>query len=314
MRNQSRPQILTAQATVHPLQSEPPAWVEAMLPIEAATRHPLPNETKDAGPDASGEIDGIHVVAGADLLRARVRLPGARTLDAESLSASVQQAYLALGRFVRATHRHPIRIWNFVPGIGDRFGALDRYMVFNRGRFEALARLELDPRPTSSAVGVESDALAIEVLASTSPGIAVENPRQISSWNYSPCYGPRPPCFARATLAVLDGRQWLLIGGTASIVGEDSCHPANVEAQLDETFANLCAVIESVTPRRADPLSLVEDARVYVARPEHAGEIADAVQRRFDGAHRIELALAAVCRPELLVEIEGRVCLTPRPA
>ncbi len=308
MRNQSGPRILTEQATVHPLQSEPPAWVEAMLPIEAATRHPFPNRANETGTGASREIDGIEVVAGADLLRARVQLRGARTLDAATLPASVEQAYLALGWFVRATHRHPIRIWNFVPGIGDRFGALDRYMVFNRGRFEALARLELDPRPTSSAVGVESDDLAIEVLASTRPGVAVENPRQISSWNYSPCYGPRPPCFARATLAALDGRQWLLIGGTASIVGEDSCHPASVEAQLEETFANLCAVIESVTPRRADPLSMIEDARVYVARPEHAGTIADAVQRRFDGANRIELAIATVCRPELLVEIEGRVC------
>ena len=103
---------------------------------------------------------------------------------------------------------------------------------------------------------------------------------------------PRPPCFARATIAALDGRRWLLIGGTASIVGEDSCHPDNLEAQLDETFANLCALIESVTPRRADPLSLVEDVRVYIARPEHAAEIAEAVHRRFTGAREIELALA----------------------
>lgn len=297
-RNPSRPQILTAQATIHPLPSRPPAWIEALLPIDAASR----------------STDGILAVARGDLLRARLVLPGARALDADALSASVRRAYLALGRFVRGLDRHPIRVWNFVPGIGDRFGALDRYMVFNRGRFEALAMLDLTPRPTSSAIGVDADDLAIEVLAAATPGIAVENPRQISSWNYSACYGPKPPCFARATIAVLDGRQWLLIGGTASIVGEDSCHPDNVDAQLDETFANLCAVIESVTPRRADPLTLIEDARVYVARQEHGVGIADAVQRRFGAAHPIEVALATVCRPELLLEIEGRVGLTPRPA
>jgi chorismate lyase / 3-hydroxybenzoate synthase len=316
LRNQSGHRILTAQLTVNPLQSEPPAWVEAMLPIDAAALHPLPNEAApdSAGRRASRESDGIQAVARADLLRTRVQLRGARSLDAEALAASVQRAYLALGRFVRGLERHPIRIWNFVPGIGDRFGALDRYMVFNRGRFEALARLDLEPRPTSSAVGVESDDLVIEMLAAATPGTAVENPRQISSWNYSPCYGPTPPCFARATVAALAGRRWLLIGGTASIVGEESCHPDNVGAQLDETFANLCAVIESVAPRTADPLMLIEDARVYVARPEHASEIADAVQRRFDGARRIELALSTVCRPELLVEIEGRVSFAPRPA
>jgi chorismate lyase/3-hydroxybenzoate synthase len=311
LRNQSRSQLLTAQTTVQPLQPEPPAWLESMLPIHAATTHRIPGE---AATTPSPNTDGIQAVARGDLLRARLQLHGARALDADTLSAAVRHAYLALGRFVRGSHRHAIRVWNFVPGIGDRFGALDRYMVFNRGRFDALAALDLTPRPTSSAVGVESDDLVIEVLASSSPGIPVENPRQISSWNYSRCYGPRPPCFARATIAGFDGGRWLLIGGTASIVGEDSCHPENVGAQLDETFANLCAVIESVTPRRADPLTLVEDARVYVARPAHAGEIADAVQRRFDGARSIELALATVCRPELLVEVEGRVSLAPRPA
>ena len=142
----------------------------------------------------------------------------------------------------------------------------------------------------------------------------VENPRQISSWRYSASYGPRPPCFARATIATLDGTRWLLIGGTASIVGEDSCHEGNVEAQLDETFANLCAVIEAVTPRRADPLALLDDVRVYVARAEDAGDIAEGVHRRIGGARAIEMALASVCRPELLVEIEGRVRLTPQRA
>jgi chorismate lyase/3-hydroxybenzoate synthase len=311
LRNQSGRQVLTARAIVHRLPSEPPAWIESLLPIDASTRHPV---TTGSGNAPDGKIDGIQAVVGGDLLRARLQLRGARTLDAETLSASVRHAYIALASFVRGMNRHPIRVWNFVPGIGDRFDALDRYMVFNRGRFEAFATLDLDPLPTSSAVGVDADDLTIEVLAAGAPGIAVENPRQISSWNYSPCYGPRPPCFARATIVVLDGRRWLLIGGTASIVGEDSCHPENVSAQLDETFANLCAVIESVTPRRADPLTLVEDARVYVARPEHVGAIADAVQRRFNRADPIELALATVCRPDLLVEIEGRVCLTPRPA
>jgi chorismate lyase/3-hydroxybenzoate synthase len=311
VRNQSRARILTAPATVHPLRSEPPAWLESMLPIHAATKRRMPNH---AAGTPSRDVDGIHAVARGDLLRARLQLRGARALDVDTLSAAVRHAYLALGRFVRESDRHPIRVWNFVPGIGDRFGPLDRYMVFNRGRFEALAALDLNPWPTSSAVGVESADLVIEVLAAAAPGIAVENPRQLSSWNYSSCYGPRPPCFARATIAGLDGQRWLLIGGTASIVGEDSCHLENVGAQLDETFANLCAVIESVTPRRANPLTLIEDARVYVARPEHAGAIADAVQRRFDGARPIELALATVCRPELLVEIEGRVSLAPRPA
>ena len=42
--------------------------------------------------------------------------------------------------------------------------------------------------------------LMIDALSAASPGIAVENPRQIPSYRYARRYGPRPPCFARATL------------------------------------------------------------------------------------------------------------------
>jgi chorismate lyase/3-hydroxybenzoate synthase len=234
-------------------------------------------------------------------------------MDADTLSASVQDAYVSLAARVADAGLYPVRIWNFVPGIGDRFGELDRYMVFNRGRFEALAKVQ-PSLSTSSAVGVDSNDLTIEIFCAAEAGTPVENQRQISSWKYSTCYGPRPPCFSRATIATLDGARWLLIGGTASIVGEDSCHRGNVVAQLDETFANVCAVIESVTPRRADPLSLLDDVRVYISRPDDVGEIAEGVHRRIGSDRAIEMALATVCRPELLVEIEGRVCLTPQRA
>ena len=33
----------------------------------------------------------------------------------------------------------------------------------------------------------------------SAPGVAIENPRQTPSYHYSRRYGPRPPCFARAT-------------------------------------------------------------------------------------------------------------------
>lgn len=292
MRNPHSRQILAPAINVHPLESRPPAWVTALIPDP-------------------GDSDGVNVSARGNLLRARTRLRNARFMEAEALSASVRDAYVSLAKQIADAGLYPVRIWNFVPGIGDRFGELDRYMVFNRGRFEALATIGAPPLATSSAIGVASNDLTIEMLGAADPGTQVENPRQISSWMYSACYGPRPPCFARGTIAMLDGTRWLLIGGTASIVGEDSCHEGNVEAQLDETFANLCAVIESVTPRRADPLSLLDDVRVYISRADDVGAIAEGVQARMGCARTIEMALATVCRPELLVEIEGRVCLTP---
>lgn len=288
----------TLTSTVLPLQPEPPFWVNDLLPASSAER-----------------IEGrwpIDVVHRSTLARVSTRIPQARNLEPATLSASVREAYAAIGGLLSAVERHPVRFWNFVPEIGGRFGALDRYMVFNQGRFEALALSErLSGRTwspsTSSAVGIAGDDLVIECLASSTPGIPVENPRQISSWQYSSRFGPRPPCFARATIAAIGGKRWLLIGGTASIVGEESLHQQDGEAQLLETFTNLEALIGTATGRPS--LALMTDARIYIAHLEHATAAEAAIRSRLTAAGRIEPVIATICRPELLVEVEGRVLL-----
>ena len=126
---------------------------------------------------------------------------------------------------------------------------VDRYRVFNEGRFDAYAQWYGAPRAfshslaTASAIGVASEDFLLYCLASERPGIPVENPRQTSSWRYSARYGPKPPCFARATIADINGVSRLLIGGTASILGEDSVHIGKVHAQVEETLRNMGALI-----------------------------------------------------------------------
>src|SRR5262249_47691686 len=123
----------------------------------------------------------------------------------------------------------------------------------------------------------------------------------------SPRYGPMPPCFSRATIASVNGRRRLLVGGTASIVGEDSAHGDDVHAQLEETLRNLEALIEAATGRAESGNALTRflDLRVYCARAGDAATIHNVLTARCPRAERIELAIARVCRPELLVEIEG---------
>ena len=135
MRNPHSRQILAPPINVQPLESRPPAWVAALVPDP-------------------GDSDGINVTRRGNLLRARTQLQNARFMDADTLSASVQDAYVSLAARVADAGLYPVRIWNFVPGIGDRFGELDRYMVFNRGRFEALAkvRAELESARTTQTV------------------------------------------------------------------------------------------------------------------------------------------------------------------
>lgn len=246
------------------------------------------------------------------LTRATTRIVDAARLTPDDLSERVGQAYGSLLACLLERRVHPIRFWNYVPGIGDDVGAgMDRYMAFNRGRYAAFAGRTCSvaqPVPTASAVGVCGTDLVIECLASIEPGIQIENPRQINSWRYSRRYGPSPPCFARGTIASLAGRRMLLIGGTASIVGEESKHAGDRDAQLGEIVANLEALIGEAAGD-GDPLRRLRDVRIYVVNADDADAAESAIRDAAGNGARIETAIARICRPELLIEVEGLAAL-----
>lgn len=256
----------------------------------------------------------MDIVTGDSLTVLTTSVPAARGMCADRLRAEVAEAYIAIGDALTELGRVPIRFWNFVPDPAEPMGGgLDRYMVFNAGRFNGYAQWLGTSNefarllPTASAVGVISDDLVIYCLASETRGTPVENPRQKPAYNYSRRYGPTPPSFSRATIASLNGERRLLVGGTASIVGEDSMHPGDVDAQLEETLRNLEALIGAALAdsHTGTPLERLLDLRVYVARVEDVSAIRKVLTARCARAERIEIAIARVCRPELLVEIEG---------
>jgi chorismate lyase/3-hydroxybenzoate synthase len=241
-----------------------------------------------------------------------------------------QQSVADLYRLVLDQLRgdHALRFWAFVPSIHADYGnGLDRYMAFNAGRFAAFSAW-LGGRdafshsmPTASAVGSRSSELALHCLASRWPGRPVENPRQVPAYRYSRRFGPLPPCFARATLVRRQPFQsdLLLVGGTASIVGEDSQHQGEVLAQAEETFRNLASVVRSAcqgpdsSPESdgdlREWLSLFRQLRVYYRQSEHYSVLREQVEALFPGAARVEILPAELCRAELLVEIEGMAVL-----
>jgi len=257
---------------------------------------------------------GVITSAGMSLLSTSI--PDAVSMSADDLRRAVTRAYLAIADTLGRASLHPVRFWNFLPSPGVPMGdGLDRYMVFNAGRHDAYAQWYGTPRTfnhalaTASAVGVASDDYVLYCLASELPGVPVENPRQTPAWLYSRRYGPKPPCFARATIAKLGGRPQLLIGGTASILGEDSVHIGDVDAQLHETLRNIAALIAAA---RADSmesakalLARLSSLRIYIRDAADAAAILSTVGHLCGDAAVVEAAIANVCRPELLVEIEA---------
>jgi chorismate lyase/3-hydroxybenzoate synthase len=231
-----------------------------------------------------------------------------------------EQAYRSLFESLQnEVHHHPVRIWNFVPGILDPAGeGLDRYMRFNAGRHRAyLAAFGRENSfdqclPAASAVGHRGTDLVIHMLSSQSAGIPISNPRQHPPHRYSRRFGPLPPCFARATLIATETNQrFLLIGGTASIRGEESMHIDDLNAQLHETRNNLIAVLAVASGKPPSPalLNHLDQLRVYYPRSENQPVIEQATERWFNHPAQIEWRHADLCRADLMVEIEGRAIL-----
>ena len=230
-----------------------------------------------------------------------------------AFEARVQEAYARLLTLVEAEgYPHLWRLWNYFPGIGDRQGPLDRYMVFCRGRHQALeahyggrfsGRL-----PAASAVGSRHGGIVIYFLAGRAPGRHRENPRQTSAYCYPPQYGPKSPSFARATFLRLHGRDILYISGTASIVGHESFHPGDAAAQLEETLTNITALIDSAATEegvRFAGLHSLTQLKVYIHRREDLAMIRARLEAALRPGTPCLYLEADVCRPELLLEIEA---------
>ena len=265
------------------------------------------------GPHEVTAVDGEHGVV------ATVHVRDALEMSADDLAAATTSAYGSIRSLITARPElRTLRLWNLIPGILDPVDGLPhRYMAFNAGRFAAIREWSATDgdvtgwMPTASGVGSTTPDLVIHALAGACTPVPVENPRQISSYRYSRRYGPSPPCFSRAVRVPARGSDdaLLLLGGTASVVGEATCHAGDLSGQIDETMDNLGALIVAGLPgprsSTADAVASIRDAVVYYVREDDRDAIEWHVRARLTGADAIEFARRSLCRDDLLIEIEG---------
>ena len=204
---------------------------------------------------------------------------------------------------------HLWRVWNYLADINGEQDGLERYRQFNIGRqdaFLASGRLATGDVPAACAIGLGGGPLRIAFLAGDMPALPIENPRQVSAYDYPPDYGPRSPTFSRASLVAAGGRALLLVSGTASIVGHRTVHPGDAAAQARESLANIAAVLAEAGSRlqaaafRPGQLSY----RAYVRHAADFPAVAG-VLREVLGEAEIVCLQADICRADLLVEIEA---------
>lgn len=243
---------------------------------------------------------------------------GCLQMDADRLNETTFLAYCRLFDFIDSHgYGHLLRVWHYFPQINASGSGLERYQQFSVGRHEAFAlkgrRMLQRHAPAACALGSRSGLMVVYFLAARRPGQPLENPRQISAYHYPAQYGPRSPAFSRAMLAQLDDEPLMFISGTASIVGHETLHAGDADAQARETVSNLVALIgESKRVGQYSAGTLGNPLlKAYVRRPEYAAILEKHLVQTFGSGTNAVYLQADICRADLLIEVEG-VCLNKK--
>ncbi len=240
------------------------------------------------------------------------------------------------------TFRDVPRIWFYQGGITsaehescqsivEQEAVNERYRELNRARTNyfdlARARNEMIVAadksivyPASTGIGTEGKSLLVSALAmQTSRSdvelVRLENPMQTSAYDYSRQFSVSSPKFSRAMALVTDKHTTIWVSGTASIVNSETVHPGDVVKQTHQTIDNIERLIERENFARhgyhrcGATLGDLAKVRVYVKHAEDFAACRQVCRERLPELPTI-YAHADICRPELLVEIEG-VAFTP---
>lgn len=226
------------------------------------------------------------------------------------LQAASEEAYRRIFRLLDSEQLpHLWRVWNYLAEINLETDGLERYRQFNIGRQDAFLECHRGATgnvPAACAIGLTGGPLSIAFMAGPTPAVPLENPRQVSAYNYPADYGPRSPTFSRGALAYLPVQELLFISGTASIVGHQTVAPGDPAGQCRESMANIAAVIgEANRHSRTGPYALEElSYRVYVRHADQYRLISETLTPLIGGAEVIYVQ-ADICRHDLLLEIEA---------
>lgn len=211
-----------------------------------------------------------------------------------------------------AGYPHILRVWHYFPRIHAVENGIERYQAFCIGRHAALSAAQdfECTLPAATAIGSHGSGLLLYFIAAATPGVQVENPRQVSAFRYPRQYGPESPSFSRAVLKRWPQGEELYISGTASVVGHASRHRHDLDAQMAEIVRNLGAVVEHARSASGRLIAFPETlsaVKVYVRNPKDYPHIAAALAEEIGPEVPALYLHGDICRTDLLLEVEA-VC------
>lgn len=281
----------------------PFAWID----IPALDRDCVIEAWTSGQPVVREDWAGVETTRNEDVLFGCIRVDAQADLD-----ESACRAYCSIFDAIdRIGYSHLVRVWHYFPRINATADGLERYRCFNIGRHDAFlsrGRTFEQHAPAACALGSRSGPLTIYFLAGREPGRPVANPRQWAPHRYPASHGPRGPVFSRGMVARSGGESWLFVSGTASIVGHETLHAGNADAQAGETMRNLLAV--AAEARASSPgafdISAMK-AKIYVRHRRHLPELCRHLAQAFGHELTAIYLEADICRAELELEVEA-VC------
>ncbi len=293
-----------------------PAWPEQRIfaPLAGSTATGLHELWRSADPCEAGNSQGIAWRRAGDVLYGVIEMAEADIAGAgvrSPLQAASQEAYARIFRLLDAQGLpHLWRVWNYFADINGESHGLERYRQFNIGRQDAFLEFQRGATgnvPAACAIGLAGGPLRIAFMAGGKAATALENPRQVSAYNYPADYGPRSPTFSRAALAFPPGQEILFVSGTASILGHRTVHANDAAAQCREVLANIEAVVAEANRLRCSAIFSLGELcyRVYIRHVADFAKVEEALTDRLGAAADVVFLQADICRADLLLEIEA---------
>lgn len=220
-----------------------------------------------------------------------------------------------------------IRQWNYIERITDNEtnnGSVSQhYQIFNdiRSKYYNQSTFE-HGFPAATGIGMDFGGVCIDFIAARftdqSEVIGLKNPVQVDAYTYSKQvlaennlmsdFCRTTPKFERAKVIITPDGRWIFVSGTAAITGEKSMEDNTVEQQTALTIDHILNLLSWKNLKdhgvKDGQEVTIDYLRAYVKFPGDIPVVMDICKKRFPGIP-IACVVADVCRPELLVEIEG---------
>ena len=204
-----------------------------------------------------------------------------------------------------------VRQWNYIDHITAVNDGIQNYQLFNDARSDFYAAADWS-NGYPAATGIGCDAGGVMVVVYAVKGFAeadcpIDNPLQIPAHKYSRnvlASGKEivrtTPKFERARLL----GDTIFVSGTAAIKGENSELSDDARIQSEEAIDEVEHLVEPSNISHECTDFRFDLIRVYVRRPQDMDVVKDVFTSHFRDIP-IHFLTADICRPELLLELEG---------